>query len=384
MRMGCGKMKQNILFIAGTRPEVIKVAPAVKEAKMRHTEVTFLLTGQHKEMARQVLEAFGMQADIELDVMRHGASLSTLTTRLIETIDAYYVEKQPAIVVVQGDTSSAAMAGLIAYYHQIPVAHIEAGLRSYDNQRPFPEEVNRKVISTFANLNFAPTPLARDNLLKENVPEETIIVTGNTVVDAVQMMKQSLPPPRKDNIRRILVTTHRRESWGTDIAHICQAIRTLADDNQDIEVLLPVHKNPVVADQIHAILGKHPRINLTPPLDYISLQKAINESYLVLTDSGGVQEEAPSYGVPVLVLRKVTERPEAVNTGLAKVVGTDRDIIIDSCQLLLNNQERYQAMTLVSNPFGDGLAGKRIAIALKRYIGGQRPLLDEIGEFKGS
>jgi len=377
-------MKQNILFIAGTRPEVIKVAPAVKEAKKAHPDVTFLLTGQHKEMARQVLGAFGMQADIELDVMRPGASLSALTARLIETVDAYYVAKQPAIVVVQGDTSSAAIAGLIAYYHQIPVAHIEAGLRSYDNHRPFPEEVNRKVISTFASLNFAPTPLARENLLKENVPEETIIVTGNTVVDAVQMMQQSLPAPRQDNIRRILVTTHRRESWGTDIAHICQAIRTLADVNQDIEVLLPVHKNPVVADQIHALLGEHPRINLTPPLDYISLQKAINDSYLILTDSGGIQEEAPSYGVPVLVLRKVTERPEAVNTALAKVVGTDRDIIIDSCQQLLNNQKRYQAMTRASNPFGDGLAGKRIAIALKRYIGGQRPLLDEIGEFKGS
>jgi len=374
-------MVPNILFIAGTRPEVIKVAPAVIAARKIYPEVTLLLTGQHKTMARQALAAFGLQADIELDVMRAGASLSDLTTRLIKAVDAVYLERKPGVVVVQGDTSSAAIAGLIAFYHQIPVAHIEAGLRSYDNQHPFPEEVNRKVISTYASLNFVPTALARDNLLSEKVPAETILVTGNTVVDAVNLMKAGLPEPPADGLRRILVTTHRRESWNTDIARICEAIRILADTCPDVEFLLPVHKNPVVADQVHAILGGHERIKLTEPLDYLELQAALAGSYLTLTDSGGIQEEAPSYGVPVLVLRRVTERPEAVNAGLAKVVGTDRDTIVKACRRLLDNPELYNRMARADNPFGDGLAGKRIALALKHFLENKKPLLADIGAF---
>jgi len=374
-------MKNNILFIAGTRPEVIKVAPAVKAAREIHDDVTLLLTGQHREMARQALNAFHMQPDVEMDVMREGASLSALTTRLIQEIDRYYEKRQPGIVVVQGDTSSAAIAGLIAFYHQIPVAHIEAGLRSYDNQHPFPEEVNRRVISTYAQLNFVPTALARDNLLAERIPPETILVTGNTVVDAVALMKPELPPAPPGERRRILVTTHRRESWNADIAKICEAVRILADNNPDVEILLPVHKNPVVANQVHAILGKHPRIVLTEPLDYLVLQAALQGSYLTLTDSGGIQEEAPSYGVPALVLRQVTERPEAVNAGLAKVVGTDRDAIVSACQRLLDDPAAYGQMARAANPFGDGLAGKRIATALTRFLGGEYPLLGDVGEF---
>jgi len=375
-------MNKNILFIAGTRPEVIKVAPAVKATREIHNDVTLLLTGQHREMARQALNAFHMQPDGEMDVMRAGASLSALTTRLIQEIDRYYEKRQPGIVVVQGDTSSAAIAGLIAFYHQIPVAHIEAGLRSYDNQHPFPEEVNRRVISTYAQLNFVPTDVARENLLAERIPPETILVTGNTVVDAVDMMKPELPPAPPGDRRRILVTTHRRESWNADIAKICEAVRILAENNPDIEMLLPVHKNPVVADQVHAILGQHPRIVLTEPLDYMALQAALQASYLTLTDSGGIQEEAPSYGVPALVLRQVTERPEAVNAGLAKVVGTDRDVIVRECQRLLDDPVAHDKMARSANPFGDGLAGKRIAVALTRFLDNKRPLLGALGEFK--
>jgi len=374
-------MSQNILFIAGTRPEVIKVAPAVKAAREIHDDVTLLLTGQHREMARQALNAFHLQLDVEMDVMRAGASLSALTSRLIQEIDRYYEKQQPGIVVVQGDTASAAIAGLIAFYHQIPVAHIEAGLRSHDNQHPFPEEVNRRVISTYARLNFVPTELARENLLAERITPETILVTGNTVVDAVELMKPELPPATPGDRRRILVTTHRRESWNADIAKICEAVRILADNNTDIEMLLPVHKNPVVADQVHAILGHHPRIVLTEPLDYLELQAALQASYLTLTDSGGIQEEAPSYGVPALVLRQVTERPEAVNAGLAKVVGTDRDAIVRECQRLLDDPSAYEKMARAANPFGDGLAGKRIATALTRFLQDKRPLLGTIGEF---
>lgn len=377
-------MSSNILFIAGTRPEVIKVAPAVKAMRKIHPDVTLLLTGQHREMARQVLEAFGMRADIELDVMRPGAGLSELTTRLIERIDAVYAEKRPAMAVVQGDTTSAAMAGLIAFYNQVPVAHIEAGLRSGNTMHPFPEEINRKVVSAFANLNFAPTQLAKRNLLKENVPPESIVVTGNTVVDAVEMIRKALPPASTGGTtRRVLVTTHRRESWSTDIGRICQAVRVLADANPDVRVLLPVHKNPVVSDQVHAILGGHPRIELAEPLDYLALHRALRDSFLVLTDSGGIQEEAPTYGVPVLVLRKVTERPEAVNAGLAKVVGTESEAIVHACQALFDDPGRYRAMTQAVNPFGDGLAGERIACAIKRYVENEASLTGDTGEFAG-
>ena len=376
-------MTQSMLFIAGTRPEVIKVVPAVAAARKIHIEVTLLLTGQHKEMARQALIDFDVAADAELDVMRAGASLAALTTRLIQEIDAYYSAHPPAVVVVQGDTSSAAIAGLIAFYHGIPVAHIEAGLRSRDNRHPFPEEVNRKIVSTYAALNFAPTLLARHNLLTEQVPADTIFVTGNTVVDAVEMMKQKLPPMPSDGVRRILVTTHRRESWGEDIANICHAVHAIAERYPDVRVLLPVHRNPVVANPVRAILAGHPRVTLTEPLDYLDLQKALSESYFTLTDSGGIQEEAPSYGVPALVLRRVTERPEAVNAGLAKVVGTDRDAIVDACRKLLDDPAAYRRMARAANPFGDGHAGRRIAAALKRFVEGRVPVFDGVDEFQG-
>ena len=372
----------QVLFIAGTRPEVIKMAPVVKTALSR-LEATFVLTGQHRQMARQVLKAFDLTPDADLDIMVPGADLAALSSRLMTRFDAYLTHKRPEMVVVQGDTSSAALIGLVSYYQQIPVAHVEAGLRSFDNYSPFPEEVNRKIVSTYASLNFPPTPLAKANLLQEHIPENSMVTTGNTVVDALETLKQKVPRVNADGKRHILVTTHRRESWSGEIHHICEALLKIVKKNPDVQMTLPVHKNPIVAEQVHGLLDNHPQIRLTEPLDYLKLQETLANSYLVMTDSGGIQEEAPSYGVPVLVLRTVTERPEAVNAGMARVVGTDVKAIIDCCQEFLDDKELYRKASKRSNPFGDGLAGPRIVHAIERYLEGKKVLTGKHGEFGG-
>ena len=372
----------RVLFIAGTRPEVIKMAPVVKAALSRF-ETSFVLTGQHRQMAKQVLGVFGLTPDTDLDIMVPGAGLAALSARLMARFDTYLADKQPDMVVVQGDTSSAALAGLVSFYRQIPVAHVEAGLRSFDNYSPFPEEVNRKIVSTYASLNFPPTRLAKANLLQEHVPPGTMVITGNTVVDALEMLKHRLPEKREDGKRHILVTTHRRESWSREIHHICQALLKIVENNPDVQITLPVHKNPIVAEQVHSVLDDHPRIQLTEPLDYLKLQETLADSYLVMTDSGGIQEEAPSYGVPVLVLRRVTERPEAVNAGMARVVGTDIKAIVDSCQEFLDDGAVHRNASKRNNPFGDGLASQRIVHAIERYLEGQKVLKGEYGEFGG-
>jgi len=358
------------------------MAPVVKAA-YRRLNTVFMLTGQHRQMARQVLAAFELEPDIDLDIMVPGAGLAQLSSRLMTRFDAYLADNRPEMVVVQGDTSSAALIGLVAFYRQIPVAHVEAGLRSFDNYSPFPEEVNRKIISTYAALNFPPTPLAKTNLLQENVPAHSMVVTGNTVVDALDMLKTRLPRPHGDGKRHILVTTHRRESWSGEIHNICLALLKLAEKNEDIQITFPVHKNPIVADQVHSILDEQPRIQLTEPLDYLTLQQTLAKSYLVLTDSGGIQEEAPSHGVPVLVLRKVTERPEAVAAGMARVVGTDTDAIVSCCQEFLDSHQLHHRASKGKNPFGDGLASKRIVGAIARYLKGRGELIGEYGEFGG-
>ncbi len=372
----------RVLFIAGTRPEVIKMAPVVKAALSR-LDTTFVLTGQHREMARQVLEAFELVPDADLDIMVPGAGLAALSSRLMTRFDAYLADQAPEMVVVQGDTSSAALIGLVSYYRQIPVAHVEAGLRSFDNYSPFPEEVNRKIVSTYASLNFPPTPLAKTNLILEHVPENTMVTTGNTVVDALEMLKSKVTSIRPDGKRHILVTTHRRESWSSEIHHICEALLRIVNQNPDVQITLPVHKNPIVAEQVHEVLDNHPQIRLTEPLDYLKLQETLAGSYLVMTDSGGIQEEAPSYGVPVLVLRGVTERPEAVNAGMARVVGTDVTAIADCCQQFLDDRELYHNASKASNPFGDGLASRRIVHAIERYLEGETVLMGKYGEFGG-
>ena len=370
----------RVLFIAGTRPEVIKMAPVVKAALPRF-KADFVLTGQHRQMARQVLEAFALKPDADLDVMIPGAGLAALSSRLITRFDAYLGDEKPDMIVVQGDTTSAALIGLVSFYGQIPVAHVEAGLRSFNNDSPFPEEVNRKIISTYATLNFPPTPRARDNLLREHVPAESMVVTGNTVVDALQMLRPRLPAPRADGKRHILVTTHRRESWAGEIRNICRALLSIAENNPDVQITLPVHKNPIVAEQVRSVLAGRPRISLTEPLDYLALQEELANSYLVMTDSGGIQEEAPSYGVPVLVLRRETERPEAVEAGMARVVGTDTEAIVDCCQAFLDDRELYLSASKCENPFGDGHAGDRIVWAIEQYLEGRRRLTGTYGEF---
>jgi UDP-N-acetylglucosamine 2-epimerase (non-hydrolysing) len=372
----------RVLFIAGTRPEVIKMAPVVKAALSR-LDTTFVLTGQHRQMARQVLKAFELAPDTDLDIMVPGAGLAALSSRLITRFDAYLADKKPEMVVVQGDTSSAALIGLVSYYQQIPVAHVEAGLRSFDNYSPFPEEVNRKIVSTYASLNFPPTRLAKANLLQEHVSENTMVTTGNTVVDALEMLKDKVLKVIPDGKRHILVTTHRRESWSNEIHHICEALLRIVEKNPDVQITLPVHKNPIVAEQVHGVLDGQPQIRLTEPLDYLKLQETLAGSYLVMTDSGGIQEEAPSYGVPVLVLRTVTERPEAVNAGMARVVGTDMKAIVNFCQEFLDDGEVYQNASKRNNPFGDGLASQRIVHAIERYLEGRKVLMGKYGEFGG-
>lgn len=372
----------RVLFIAGTRPEVIKMAPVLKSARSR-LEPTFVLTGQHRQMARQILGTFGLEPDTDLDIMVPGAGLAELSSRLITRFDAYLANTRPEMVVIQGDTSSAALIGLVSFYRQIPVAHVEAGLRSFDNYAPFPEEVNRKMISTYASLHFPPTRLAKTNLIKENVSESAMVVTGNTVVDALEMLKEQLPPKRTDGKRHILVTTHRRESWSTDIRQICEALLEIAETNPDVHITLPVHKNPVVSEQVHSVLDGHSGIRLTEPLDYLTLQETLANSYLVMTDSGGIQEEAPSYGVPVLVLRKVTERPEAVKAGMARVVGTNTTAIVNCCQEFLDDRDIYLEASKRRNPFGDGRAAQRIVGAIERYLDGQGVLIGAYGEFEG-
>jgi len=329
------------------------------------------------------LKAFELAPDTDLDIMVPGAGLAALSSRLISRFDAYLANQKPEMVVVQGDTSSAALIGLVSYYRQIPVAHVEAGLRSFDNYSPFPEEVNRKIVSTYASLNFPPTRLAKANLLQENVSENTMVITGNTVVDALEMLKDKVPKVIPDGKRHILVTTHRRESWSNEIHHICEALLRIVKKNPDVQITLPVHKNPIVAEQVHAVLDGQPQIRLTEPLDYLKLQETLAGSYLVMTDSGGIQEEAPSYGVPVLVLRTVTERPEAVNAGMARVVGTDMKAIVNCCQEFLDDREVYRNASKRKNPFGDGLANQRIVHAIERYLEGRKVLMGKYGEFGG-
>lgn len=372
---------KHILYVAGTRPEVIKVAPAVIASRKLGSDVTFLLTGQHREMAHQVLASFGIEADLDLDIMQAGATLADISSRLIQRLAGYLSEKRPGIMVVQGDTSSAAIGGLMAFYERIPVAHIEAGLRSGNKFHPFPEEVNRKIIGTYADLNFAPTALARDNLLRENVAPESILVTGNTVVDAAALIAPALSPRSAASNRQLLVTTHRRENWNDEIEQICKALIDIVHKYADVSVLLPVHRNPIVYKQIHSLLDGQDRIQLTEPLNYVQLHDALKQSHLVLTDSGGIQEEAPIYGVPSLALREVTERPEAAQAGVARIIGTRREKIVEEVSHLLDKPEAYAKMAHTANPFGDGKAADRIARSLQHYLEDPASVRDKVEEF---
>jgi len=362
----------KILCVIGTRPEAIKMAPVVKalQASDRFA-VRVLATAQHRHMLDQVLKVFDIQPDIDLDIMRPNQALTALTSRLLLELDGVLQAEKPAVILAQGDTTTVMTVALASFYHHIPFGHIEAGLRTGDMANPFPEEMNRVIAGRLSRWHFAPTESARQNLLREGVPDEQIWVTGNTVIDALKSVADQRPEigiELNDSKRLVLVTAHRRENFGEPFREICRAVRTLAERNEDVQVLYPVHPNPNVQAVAHEILGGHPRIVLCPPLDYLPFVAAMQRAYLILSDSGGVQEEAPALGKPVLVLRRETERPEAVDAGVVRLVGPDFDRIIDEAQRLLDDEAAYRQMARGVSPYGDGLAAGRIVSILAKAL----------------
>jgi UDP-N-acetylglucosamine 2-epimerase (non-hydrolysing) len=382
------RLRIGVVF--GTRPEAIKLAPLISELKARAEafEPFLISTAQHRSMLDQVLQVFGISPDMDLDLMQPNQTLSSLTCRVLQKMDAVLETNPLDCLVVQGDTTTAFAAALAAFYRKIPVAHVEAGLRSRDVLNPFPEEVNRRLAGVVTSLHFAPTPIARENLLNEGVAAERIITTGNTVVDAVQMLvrmdlaSQPLPEGVPDDGSRILlITSHRRESWGSELENICTAIRETVNRFPDVRAIYPVHMNPNVRSTVMSRLGNLDRVHLIEPVDYFGFLSLLRRCYLVLTDSGGVQEEAPTFGKPVLVLRKVTERPEASMMGLARIVGTSSEAIAREAADILSSSVVYRTMSEGQNPYGDGRASVRIANALRRWGTGVVPILDMEEQF---
>lgn len=365
-------MTMRVLFVFGTRPEVIKLAPVVlaMRASSLQLEPYLCATGQHREMLEQALEEFDLRADVDLDLMRPNQTLASVISRAIERIDRVIAEVDPQLVLVQGDTTSAFAGALAGFYRQVPVAHVEAGLRSGDVRQPFPEEANRQLISRLAAIHLAPTELAAEHLRREGVDQRSVFVTGNTVIDALRYVKARLPAaPESAGRVRLLVTMHRRESHGRPLEAVLGAIRQLVERNPDIEVTMPVHPSPAVREPVVRVLTGHPRIHLTDPLGYRDFVSALDASDVVLTDSGGVQEEAPALGKPVFVLRDITERPEAVSAGTSRVVGRDPERIIIEVERLLRDPTAYEAMAHAENPYGDGRAADRVVAAIGFHLG---------------
>lgn len=386
-------MKKRIGIVFGTRPDAIKMAPVIFELRRRAGEFDSLTisTGQHRQMLDQALQIFGVSVDVELDVMRHNQTLSGLTCRILAAMDDLLAKNPLDCLLVQGDTTTAFAAALAAFYRKVPVAHVEAGLRTRNVLQPWPEEVNRCLAAVMTQLHFAPTPLSRDNLLDEAIPGESVVVTGNTIVDAVEKLLEmhTIDHPLPGGVPAggcpiVLVTSHRRESWGMELENICQAILALVATFPRIRVIYPVHLNPNVRATVEALLGNRERVHLIPPVDYFQFLSLLRQCYLVLTDSGGVQEEAPIFHKPVLVLRQVTERPEASLIGMAKIVGTSREAIIREASQLLSSEFAYQSMAAGDCPYGDGHAAARIAIALGRWLEGERPVLHDSEQFQGA
>ena len=358
----------RVVAVLGTRPEVIKLAPVIAELRRRpQTETVVVATGQHRELLDQMLAQFELAADVDLDVMRPEQRLSDLTAELVRGIGDTLRTLRPDWVLVQGDTSTTMCAALAAFYEVVPVAHVEAGLRTGNEYAPFPEELNRRVVGQIAALHFCPTPASAANLVAELVPEDRVHVTGNTVIDAltwaVQRARRLPPPIRRLRPRRVLLTLHRRESQGEAMRAVCEAVRAIAA-REDTEIVFPVHRNPAVREIVLPALEGVDGVHLCEPLDYLTLVHVLDSSDLVLTDSGGLQEEAPSLAKPVLVLRDTTERPEAVAAGVAKVVGTNPHVITAAATELLDDPVAYAQMAHGENPFGDGLASRRIVSAI--------------------
>jgi UDP-N-acetylglucosamine 2-epimerase (non-hydrolysing) len=351
--------------------------------------VELLSTGQHREMLDQALSCFGLRPDIDLGLMARDQSLSELVTRVVTGVDTILRERPPDLLVVQGDTTTTFASSLAAFHRRVPVAHVEAGLRSFDRAQPFPEEVNRRLTTVLTDLHLAPTPLAKERLLAEGIARERIAVTGNTVVDALAQIVATLPAGEAAPIvavpadaRVVLATIHRRESWGAELEGVCQALGRLVDRFADLHVILPVHLNPNVREPVHRSLGGRERVHLLPPVDYLQFVHLLQRATLVVTDSGGVQEEAPSLGKPLLLLRRVTERPEAFDAGAALLVGTDPDRIVVEASRLLEDPSAYRAMTGVPNPYGDGRAAGRVVEAIERFLAGEVPVLEASREFR--
>ncbi|HEY3375072.1 MAG TPA: UDP-N-acetylglucosamine 2-epimerase (non-hydrolyzing) [Candidatus Aquicultor sp.] len=365
----------KVLTVFGTRPEAIKMAPVVKELGRRADtfKSVVAVTAQHREMLDQVLDLFNITPDYDLDIMRAGQDLFDITSRALLGLKPVIESEQPDILLVQGDTTTTFVAALAAFYNKVKVGHIEAGLRSFDKYHPFPEEINRSLTTVIADYHFAPTEQSAQNLIACNIPKENIYITGNTVIDALlqtvrpdyEFTQPELKEIDFDNRRVILVTSHRRENWGEPLKQICTAIRDIVERNADVEVAFAVHLNPLVQQTAREVLGEVERVHLIKPLDYEPFVQLISKSYLILTDSGGIQEEAPSLGKPVLVLREVTERPEGVEAGTVRVVGRDRADIVNEAQILLNDKEEYNRMARSVNPYGDGHASERIATILE-------------------
>jgi UDP-N-acetylglucosamine 2-epimerase (non-hydrolysing) len=372
------EIQQRIAVVIGTRPEAIKMAPIIQSLKKYPDlfETIVISTAQHRQMLDQVFTLFEIVPDIDLSVMRPNQSLTNLTSLVLQEMSKTLDDVQPDLLLVQGDTTTVVASSLAGFYKKIPIGHVEAGLRSHNKYSPFPEEINRQLASVLADIHFAPTALAKTKLLNEGIAENSIVITGNTVVDAlsIQLKKpfqfKNTPleniPFNKTN-RILFVTSHRRESWGESLENTCAALKDLVAEFSDLIVVYPVHMNPNVREPVMRLLSNIPRIYLTDPIDYLTCINLMKKSYLILTDSGGIQEEAPALKIPVLVLRELTERPEAFQAGMAKVVGTDRNKIVQEARLLLNDSSAYQKMTCGNNPYGDGRAAERIVEAIRRW-----------------
>lgn len=377
---------KKVLVIFGTRPEAIKLAPLIHRLRADSTkfQIKECVTGQHREMLDQVLDFFEIQPDFDLNIMKNNQSLFDLTMNELRKLKVILKKEEPDIVVVQGDTTTTFTASLAAFYLKIKIAHVEAGLRTEDKFNPFPEEVNRRLTDHLADLCFAPTEKARENLVREGIEEKKIFVTGNTVIDALLMTVDKQKDQKVQEIfeqnflkkygihfdkkKIILVTSHRRESFGKDLTNICHGLKKIAENNPDVLIVYPVHLNPNIQRTVRKILNKVNNIHLIEPLDYFSFVWLMNRAYLILTDSGGIQEEAPSLGKPILVLRKVTERPDGIEAGTAKLVGTESESIFSETMKLLLNKKMYQSMAKSVNPYGDGKASVRISQILDREL----------------
>jgi UDP-N-acetylglucosamine 2-epimerase (non-hydrolysing) len=378
--MSAGQMSEQlrVMLVFGTRPEAIKMAPlAVALRDQPWCQPLVCVTGQHREMLDQVLTFFGVTADDDLGLLEPGQTLSQLTARAIAAIEPVMHARQPHAVVVQGDTTSTFVGALSAFYHQIPVVHLEAGLRTDNPFSPFPEEINRRMTGQLASLHLAATAQARDNLMRDGVATEAITVTGNTVIDALRIAVERNEPYGDEQLEQldrtgrpvVLITAHRRESWGEGMASIGRAISRLATLHPGVEFVFPIHRNPLVRDAIVPLVSGSPNVTIIEPLAYGSFSRLMNRASIVLTDSGGVQEEAPSLGKPVLVMRDTTERPEAVRAGTAKLIGTDESLIVSEVSTLLTNTRAYDAMSKAHNPYGDGQAVSRSVAAIGAMLG---------------